>query len=186
MDIPVFHDDQHGTAVICAAGLINALHLSGKKIEDVPIVLNGAGAAGIACIELLKAMGARHENCIVCDTKGVIYQGRTEGMNQWKSAHAVKTEAAHAGRGDEGRRRVPGRVGQGRGDEEMVQHGRQPGDLRHGQPRSRNHAGRGRSAPMRSWPPGGRIIPTRSTTSSAFPISSAARWTSAPAPSTTR
>ncbi|MEX0283826.1 MAG: NADP-dependent malic enzyme [Paracoccaceae bacterium] len=92
MDIPVFHDDQHGTAVICAAGLINALHISGKKIEDVKIVLNGAGAAGIACIELLKTMGARHQNCIVCDTKGVIYQGRTEGMNQWKSAHAVKTE----------------------------------------------------------------------------------------------
>jgi malate dehydrogenase (oxaloacetate-decarboxylating)(NADP+) len=92
MDIPVFHDDQHGTAVICAAGLINALHLSDKKIEDVKIVLNGAGAAGIACIELLKSMGARHENCIACDTKGVIYQGRTDGMNQWKSAHAVKTD----------------------------------------------------------------------------------------------
>jgi malate dehydrogenase (oxaloacetate-decarboxylating)(NADP+) len=92
MDIPVFHDDQHGTAVICAAGLINALHISGKKIEDCRIVLNGAGAAGIACLELLKTMGARHENCIMCDTKGVIYQGRTEGMNQWKSAHAVKTD----------------------------------------------------------------------------------------------
>ena len=92
MDIPVFHDDQHGTAVICAAGLINALHISGKKIEDVRIVLNGAGAAGIACLELLKAMGARHQNCIMCDTKGVIYQGRTEGMNQWKSGHAVATE----------------------------------------------------------------------------------------------
>ncbi len=92
MDIPVFHDDQHGTAVICAAGLINALHLSGKKIEDVKIVVNGAGAAGIACIELLKTMGAQYGNCILCDTKGVIYQGRTEGMNQWKSAHAVKTD----------------------------------------------------------------------------------------------
>ena len=92
MDIPVFHDDQHGTAVICAAGLLNALKISGKKIEDVRIVLNGAGAAGIACIELLKRMGARHENCIVCDTKGVIFQGRTEGMNQWKSAHAIPTE----------------------------------------------------------------------------------------------
>ena len=92
MDIPVFHDDQHGTAVICAAGLINALQISGKKIEDVKIVLNGAGAAGIACIELLKSMGARYDNCIVCDTKGVIYQGRTEGMNQWKSAHAIKTD----------------------------------------------------------------------------------------------
>lgn len=93
MDIPVFHDDQHGTAVICAAGLLNALYLSGKKIEDVKIVLNGAGAAGIACLELLKSMGARHDNCIMADTKGVIYQGRTEGMNQWKSAHAVVTDA---------------------------------------------------------------------------------------------
>ena len=87
----MFHDDQHGTAVICAAGLINALELTGKKIEDVKIVLNGAGAAGIACLELLKSMGARHDNCIMCDTKGVIYQGRTEGMNQWKSAHAANT-----------------------------------------------------------------------------------------------
>ena len=93
MDIPVFHDDQHGTAVICAAGLINALHLTGKKIEDCKIVLNGAGAAGIACIELLKVMGAKHDNCIVCDTKGVIFQGRTEGMNQWKSGHAARTDA---------------------------------------------------------------------------------------------
>ncbi|MFC7702669.1 NADP-dependent malic enzyme [Plastorhodobacter daqingensis] len=93
MDIPVFHDDQHGTAVICAAGLINALEISGKKIEEVKIVLNGAGAAGIACLELLKSMGARHDNCIMCDTKGVIWQGRTEGMNQWKSAHAARTEA---------------------------------------------------------------------------------------------
>ena len=92
-DIPVFHDDQHGTAVICAAGLMNALELTGKRIEEVKIVLNGAGAAGIACLELLKSMGARHDNCIMCDTKGVIFQGRTEGMNQWKSAHAARTDA---------------------------------------------------------------------------------------------
>lgn len=92
MNIPVFHDDQHGTAVICAAGLMNALHLSGKKIEDCRIVVNGAGAAGIACIELIKSMGAQHDNCLLCDTKGVIYQGRKEGMNQWKSAHAANTE----------------------------------------------------------------------------------------------
>jgi malate dehydrogenase (oxaloacetate-decarboxylating)(NADP+) len=92
MDIPVFHDDQHGTAVICAAGLFNALEMTGKKIEEVRIVVNGAGAAGIASVELLKTMGARPQNCIICDTHGVIYQGRTEGMNQWKSAHAVKTE----------------------------------------------------------------------------------------------
>jgi malate dehydrogenase (oxaloacetate-decarboxylating)(NADP+) len=105
---------------LCAAGLINALHLSGKKIEDCRIVLNGAGAAGIACIELLKAMGARHENCIVCDTKGVIWQGRTEGMNQWKSAHAVKTELRTLEEAMAGRRRLPGGVGQGRGDPDMV------------------------------------------------------------------
>ncbi len=93
MNIPVFHDDQHGTAVICAAGLINALKLSSKKIEECRIVVNGAGAAGIACLELVKAMGARPDNCIVCDSRGVIYKGRTEGMNQWKSAHAAKTDA---------------------------------------------------------------------------------------------
>ncbi|MEE9388195.1 MAG: NADP-dependent malic enzyme [Paracoccaceae bacterium] len=93
MDIPVFHDDQHGTAVICAAGLINALHISGKKIEECRIVVNGAGAAGIACLELIKTMGAKHDNCLMCDTKGVIYQGRTDGMNQWKSAHAANTTA---------------------------------------------------------------------------------------------
>ncbi|MGE5546630.1 MAG: NADP-dependent malic enzyme [Solirubrobacterales bacterium] len=93
MDIPVFHDDQHGTAIIAAAGLINALDLTGRAMADVKVVVNGAGAAGIACLELIKAMGVRHENVILCDTKGVIYQGRTEGMNQWKSAHAVPTEA---------------------------------------------------------------------------------------------
>ncbi len=92
MDIPVFHDDQHGTAIICLAGLINALQMTGRRIEDVKIVLNGAGAAGIACIELAKALGARSENCIACDTRGVIYRGREAGMNQWKSAHAVDTE----------------------------------------------------------------------------------------------
>src|SRR5205814_5168853 len=93
MDIPIFHDDQHGTAIISAAGLINALHLTGRDIKDIKLVVNGAGAASIACIELIKAMGLPHENAILCDTKGVIWQGRTEGMNQWKSAHAVRTKA---------------------------------------------------------------------------------------------
>ena len=93
MDIPVFHDDQHGTAIIAAAGIINALHLTGRDIADVKLVCNGAGAAGIACIELVKAMGVKPSNAILCDTKGVIYQGRTEGMNQWKSAHAAQTDA---------------------------------------------------------------------------------------------
>src|ERR1700751_4122436 len=80
MDIPIFHDDQHGTAIISAAGLINALHLTGRNIKDIKMVVNGAGAASIACIELIKAMGLPPENAILCDTKGVLFQGRTEGM----------------------------------------------------------------------------------------------------------
>eukprot|EP01037_Dinobryon_pediforme_P014991 gene14991-15129_t len=92
MDIPVFHDDQHGTAIVAAAGLINACFLTGRELKSVKLVVNGAGAAAIACVELLKAMGAHPQNIILCDTKGVVYQGRTEGMNQWKSAHAVKTD----------------------------------------------------------------------------------------------
>ncbi len=93
LDIPVFHDDQHGTAIIATAGLLNALELTDRKVEDTKLVCNGAGAAGIACLELLRAIGFRPENLILCDTKGVIYQGRKDGMNQWKSAYAVKTDA---------------------------------------------------------------------------------------------
>jgi malate dehydrogenase (oxaloacetate-decarboxylating)(NADP+) len=93
LDIPVFHDDQHGTAIIAAAGLINALELTGREVEKTKLVCNGAGAAGIACLELLRDIGFRPENLILCDTKGVIYEGRTEGMNQWKSGFAVKTKS---------------------------------------------------------------------------------------------
>ncbi len=93
MNIPVFHDDQHGTAIIATAGLINALQITGRDMKSAKLVCNGAGAAGIACIELVKSLGFSPENVILCDTKGVVYQGRTEGMNQWKSAHATKTDA---------------------------------------------------------------------------------------------
>jgi malate dehydrogenase (oxaloacetate-decarboxylating)(NADP+) len=93
MDIPVFHDDQHGTAIVAAAGLMNACLLTGRDLKSLRLVVNGAGAAAIACVELLKAMGTPHDNIVLCDTKGVVYQGRTEGMNQWKSAHAVVTRA---------------------------------------------------------------------------------------------
>jgi malate dehydrogenase (oxaloacetate-decarboxylating)(NADP+) len=93
LDIPVFHDDQHGTAIIATAGLLNALQVTGRDIKEMRMVVNGAGAASIACVELLKSMGLRHDNVILCDTKGVVYEGRTEGMNQWKSAHAVRTKA---------------------------------------------------------------------------------------------
>ncbi|MEG3146443.1 NADP-dependent malic enzyme [Sphingomonas sp. RT2P30] len=92
MNIPVFHDDQHGTAIITAAGLINACLLTGRQLKDIKVAVNGAGAAAIACTELMKAMGVRHENVIMCDRQGVIYQGREEGMDQWKSAHAAKTD----------------------------------------------------------------------------------------------
>jgi malate dehydrogenase (oxaloacetate-decarboxylating)(NADP+) len=93
MNIPVFHDDQHGTAIITAAGVINAAHLTGRNLKDIKVVVNGAGAASIACTELVKALGVRADNVIMCDSKGVIYQGRTEGMNQWKAAHAAATDA---------------------------------------------------------------------------------------------
>src|SRR5207247_9710469 len=84
LDIPVFHDDQHGTAIIAAAGLINALHLTGREAATTRLVCNGAGAAGIACLELLRAIGFKPGSLILCDTKGVIYKGRSAGMNQWK------------------------------------------------------------------------------------------------------
>jgi malate dehydrogenase (oxaloacetate-decarboxylating)(NADP+) len=92
MDIPVFHDDQHGTAIVAAAGLINACHLTDRDLADTRLAVNGAGAAAIACVELLKSMGARQENIVLCDTKGVVHRGRTD-LNQWKSAHAVETRA---------------------------------------------------------------------------------------------
>lgn len=92
MDIPVFHDDQHGTAIITAAGLINAAHLTGRKLEDMKVVMLGAGSAGIACLELIKHMGIQQDNALLIDRTGVIYEGRTESMNQWKSAHAAKTD----------------------------------------------------------------------------------------------
>ena len=92
MDIPVFHDDQHGTAIITTAALINALHINGKSIKDIKVVVNGAGASAIACTELFKNSGVSNENVIMLDRKGVIYKGRTEGMDQWKSRHAVETK----------------------------------------------------------------------------------------------
>jgi malate dehydrogenase (oxaloacetate-decarboxylating)(NADP+) len=91
MDIPVFHDDQHGTAIIAAAGMINAIHLTGRDIKTTRLICNGAGAAGIACLDLIKSIGFEPSNVMLCDTKGVVYRGRQEGMNQWKSAHAVET-----------------------------------------------------------------------------------------------
>src|SRR5262249_46562857 len=102
LNIPVFHDDQHGTAIIAAAGLMNALELTGRDLKSFKLVVNGAGAAGIACLELLTAMGMPKKNVTFCDTKGVIFRGRKEGMNQWKSAYAVETRARTLGEALEG------------------------------------------------------------------------------------
>ena len=92
-DIPIFHDDQHGTAIVCLAGLINALHLTNRKMDQTKVVLNGAGAAGIACLRLMNAYGIKRENIIACDTMGVIFKGRTSGMNKWKEEFACDTKA---------------------------------------------------------------------------------------------
>ena len=189
MDIPVFHDDQHGTAIIATAGLINALEITGRDMKTTKLVCNGAGAAGIACIELVKSIGFSPENVILCDTKGVVYQGRDGGHEPVEVGACGKDRRAHAGRRAGRRRRRLRPVRQGRADagDDPVD-GQEPDHLRHGQSRSGDHAGgSGRaSAPTRSWRPGARTIRTRSTTCSAFPISSAARSTCAPPPSTTR
>ena len=92
LDIPVFHDDQHGTAIIATAGLINAAHLTGRKFEDMKVVLSGAGAAGLSVLGLIKRLGVKNENAIVLDSRGVVYQGRKEYMDQWKAPHAVDTK----------------------------------------------------------------------------------------------
>ena len=152
MDIPVFHDDQHGTAIISAAGLINALHLTGRDIEDVKLVVQRrrrrrASPASSCC----KAMGMPHENVILCDTKGVIYQGRTEGMNQWKSAPSpCDTKARTLAEAMEGADVFFGLSAKGAVTKDMVRvDGRQADHLRHGQSRSGDHAGgrRARCAP---------------------------------------
>src|SRR5512137_1419573 len=93
MKIPVFHDDQHGTAIISGAGLLNALEIIGKKINEVKVVFSGAGAAGIACAKFYITLGVKKENIILCDTKGVVYKGRAEGMNPYKEFFAIDTPA---------------------------------------------------------------------------------------------
>lgn len=120
MDIPVFHDDQHGTAIITAAGFLNALDITGRDIKDTRVVAIGAGAACIACVELIKAMGLPHENVTMVDRTGVIYAGREEGMNQWKSAHAIETDHRTLEEAIAGADAVLGLAGPGAITQEMV------------------------------------------------------------------
>ena len=189
MDIPVFHDDQHGTAVICAAGLINALHLSGKKIEECRIVAERGRGRRDRLPRTAQVDGRAARQLHHVRHQGRDLPGPHRRHEPVEIGPCREDRRAQPGRRDEGRRRLPRRLGQGRGDAgDGRAHGAEPGDLRHGQPRPRDHAGRGacRASPMPSSPPAGRTIPTRSTTSSAFPTSSAARSTSMPARSTTR
>jgi malate dehydrogenase (oxaloacetate-decarboxylating)(NADP+) len=186
MNIPIFHDDQHGTAIVSAAGLINALHLTGRDIKDIKMVVNGAGAASIACIELVKAMGMPHENAILCDTKGVIYQGRTEGMNQWKSAHAVRTKARTLAEAMEGADVFFGLSVKGAVTKDMVKSmAAKPIIFAMANPDPEITPEDVRPpAVTRSSPPAARTTPTRSTTCWASPTSSAGRSTCAPRRST--
>ena len=180
LQIPVFHDDQHGTAIISAAALLNALEVVGKKIEDVKVVFFGAGASAIACARLYLSYGVRRENLRMVDKSGVIYHGRTKDMNPYKAEFAVETSERTLQDALDGRRRVRrpllGRHRQGRdarGD------GARPDRLRAGQPGPGDHArgGEGGAARRRSWRPAAATIPTRSTTSSGSRSSSAARST---------
>ena len=116
MKIPVFHDDQHGTAIVVGAGVLNALKVSGKKIDEVKLVTSGAGAAALACLGLLVKLGMPRENIWVTDLAGVVYEGRTELMDEDKVVFAQKTDAAHARRGDRRRRHLPRPVGRRRAE----------------------------------------------------------------------
>ncbi len=183
MDIPVFHDDQHGTAIIAAAGMINAIHLTGRDIKKTRLVCNGAGAAGIACLDLIKAIGFAPENVMLCDTKGVVYRGRAAGMNQWKSAHAVATDKRTLAEAMNGADIFFGLSAKGALTQDMVKSmAANPIIFAMANPDPEitpedAHAVRVQTLSSRL---AGRIIRTRSITSWVFPTSSAARSMFAP------
>ena len=187
MKIPVMHDDQHGTAIIAAAGLINACASDRARPEGRAMVVNGAGASALACTALIKSVGVPHENVIVCDRKGPIYPGR-EDVDQWKSAHAVMTDARTLEEALDGADIFLGLSAAGALKPEWVS---KMADSRSSSrwpipcPRSCRTKPRP-CAPMRSSPPGAAIFPTRSTMCWASPSSSAARWTCARPRSTRR
>ena len=142
MGIPVFHDDQHGTAIIVAAAVLNGLELAGKAIGDVKIVTSGAGAAALACLNLLVSLGARLENIWVTDRFGVAYKGRVDEMDRWKDPYVKDTDGAHAGRRDRRRRRLPRPVGRRRAEARTAgAYGRQAADPGACQSHAGDHAG---------------------------------------------
>ena len=187
MKIPVFHDDQHGTAIIVGAAITNALLLNGKKLADVKIVCSGAGAAAIACLNLLVSLGAQRKNIWVCDIDGVVHEGRNTLMDRWKAVYAQKTDKRKLARSDRRRRYLPRAFGAQRAEarDGQADGGQAAGDGA-GQSEPGNHAGRGPQSPPRRDDLHRALAtsPTRSTTSCAFPSSSAARSMSAPPRST--
>ena len=183
MNIPVFHDDQHGTAIISTAALINGLELVGKKIGDVKIAVSGAGAAAIACLDLMVELGVNRANITVCDSKGVIHDRREDKLDESKKRYQKATAHAHAGRRDGGRRRGA-RLLRGRRDHAPTWWCRwptSPSSWRWPTPSRRSGpSSRSRCARTASSPPAARTIRTRSTTSCASRTSSAARSIAAP------
>ncbi|MEJ2040262.1 MAG: malic enzyme-like NAD(P)-binding protein [Desulfosarcinaceae bacterium] len=174
MSIPVFHDDQHGTAIISAAAMLNAAELTGRRLEDMRVVINGAGAAAIASARLYTQLGIRKENLILVDTKGVIYQGRTRGMNPYKAEFASASEARTLDDAVRGADMLVGLSVKGAFTSALLAHMR---------PQPLVFALANPPDPTPSSPQAVPIIPTRSTTCWAFPISFAAPWTCAPLPS---
>ncbi len=177
MKIPVFHDDQHGTAIIVGAAVLNAMAITGKKIEDVKLATTGMGAAGISCVNMLVQLGLKPENILAFDREGVIHTGRTD-LDPEKQRYARDT-GKHPGRDRRRRGHLPGAVGTGHPDRRDGQdHGPGSGDLRAGQPDSGNHAGSG-APPVRtrSSAPAARTTRTRSTTCCASRTCSVVRWT---------
>ena len=172
LDIPVMHDDQHGTAIIAAAGLINACDITGRKIEDLKVVLCGAGAAGLSVLELIKHLGVKDENTIVVDIEGVVYEGRA-GCHDRLAKHAIKTDKRTLAEAAEGADCLLGLSAAGVFTKEIVDRSFLPWPIRHRKSRLRKWP---RCVMMSSWRQGVPIIPTRSTMSLVFRISSAVLW----------
>ena len=188
MKIPVFHDDQHGTAIVAAAAILNGLKLVGKDISKVKLACSGAGAAALACLDLLVSLGLRMENISSPTSPGVVYEGRRK---EWTRQGALRADdvRAHPGRHHRRRRHLPRTVGRRRAQAGHGQaHGEGPADPGAGQPEPGDLARKKprQYGPMPSSRRAAPTIRTRSTTSCAFPSSSAARLTSARRPSTRR
>jgi len=188
MGIPVFHDDQHGTAIIVAAAVLNGLEFAGKRIEDVKIVTSGAGAAALACLDLLVSLGAKVENIWVTDRFGVAWRGRNEEMNRWKDPYVKDTPARTLTDVIAGADVFLGLSAGGvLGADHLLQMAAKPLILALANPVPESCPNwRGRRARMRWSAPGARTILPRSTTCFASPTFSAGRSTAARAPSTRR